>query len=156
VPETPEYLRGAIAALEKVIDEQDLDMDGDRVVINSVHISDPLESYRAQLRAAQPQHDWTPAFQAPYKVCRVCGMTESAGKDQPCGGRIPLRMGYLALAPDPDVLKDPEFVDASDRELSAYAFTKYGNDAKLYNGIHDLETRLMALIDKARKEAGRG
>lgn len=28
------------------------------------------------------------------------------------------------------------------RELSSYAFTQYGADAKLYNGIHDLETKL--------------
>lgn len=29
------------------------------------------------------------------------------------------------------------------RELSSYAFNVYGGDAKLYNGIHDLETALM-------------
>ncbi len=28
------------------------------------------------------------------------------------------------------------------RELSSYAFNKYGSDAYLYNGIHDLETAL--------------
>lgn len=27
-------------------------------------------------------------------------------------------------------------------ELSSYAFNNHGNDAKLYNGIHDLETRM--------------
>lgn len=33
------------------------------------------------------------------------------------------------------------------RELSAYAFVKYGKDAALYNGIFDLETAAGAPID---------
>jgi hypothetical protein len=53
-----------------------------------------------------------------------------------------------------------------DRELSTYAFTKYGDDAKLYNGIHDLESELIAArkrlerlrrpIPKVRKKPRRG
>lgn len=34
------------------------------------------------------------------------------------------------------------------RDLSSYAFNTYGSDAKLYNGIHDLET-LVALLQDA-------
>ena len=30
------------------------------------------------------------------------------------------------------------------RELSSYAFSEYGHDALLYNGIHDLETVLLS------------
>jgi hypothetical protein len=42
-------------------------------------------------------------------------------------------------------------MNRDDRELSTYAFTKYGDDAKLYNGIHDLESELIA----ARKQLER-
>lgn len=37
------------------------------------------------------------------------------------------------------------------REWSSYAFNEYGGDAKLYNGIHDLETDLSTL--RSRLEA---
>lgn len=40
------------------------------------------------------------------------------------------------------------------RELSSYAFNTYGHDAKLYNGIHDLETENARL--KAENAAARG
>ncbi len=104
-PETPEYYRGAIAALEELYSGESLLRSAARVNIVAM-----LESYRAQLRVIEQQHDWTPAFQAPYNVCRVCGVTESAA-DQPCSPP-PIRMGYLALVPDPNVLKDPEFAEA--------------------------------------------
>ncbi len=38
----------------------------------------------------------------------------------------------------------------SSHQLSSYAFNTYGNDAALYNGIHEIERRLSAL--KARNE----
>jgi hypothetical protein len=53
-----------------------------------------------------------------------------------------------------------------DRELSTYAFTKYGDDAKLWNGIHDLESELITArkrlerlrrpIPKVRRKPRRG
>jgi len=46
------------------------------------------------------------------------------------------------------------------RDLSSYAFEKYGSDAKLYNSIHDLETLLIGTkrkpITKKRAKARRG
>ncbi len=35
-----------------------------------------------------------------------------------------------------------DLLDSFPRELSAYAFTYRGNDAKIYNGIYDLETQV--------------
>lgn len=43
-------------------------------------------------------------------------------------------------------MKLPSWVEK--RELSGYAFTKYGNDAKLYNSIHDLETALIESLTR--------
>lgn len=41
-----------------------------------------------------------------------------------------------------------ETPDASDgHDLSRYAFATYGHDARLYNGIHDFESRLQAKAD---------
>ncbi len=45
-----------------------------------------------------------------------------------------------ALRKDRQELRD--LLDSFPRELSAYAFTYRGNDAKIYNGIYDLETQL--------------
>lgn len=36
-----------------------------------------------------------------------------------------------------------------DRKLSSYAFNNYGHDAYLYNAIHDMETQIAALQERA-------
>jgi hypothetical protein len=41
-------------------------------------------------------------------------------------------------------------VPGGERSLSSYAFNTYGNDAKLYNGIFDLETAAQAVTHAER------
>lgn len=46
--------------------------------------------------------------------------------------------------PNPNVLVDSVTTDRTD-PLSSYAFSEHGDDAKLYNGVHDLEAELAKL-----------
>jgi len=44
-----------------------------------------------------------------------------------------------------------ELLDASPRDLSAYAFKYHGSDAKIYNGIYDLETQVQRLQSELQR-----